>query len=258
MTINFNDKVAIVTGAGGGLGRCHALQLAERGANIVVNDLGGSVDGTGGSSEAAEKVVDEIKSAGGNAIANGSSVTDKAGVKKLVDDTMTAFGRIDILVNNASNDQRHSLESITEKFWDNRMAINLKHYLFAIQTVKKSMVKNKGGSIINLGSVSWVRGVVMFPAYSTAKAGIHGLTRSLARDLGKHNIRINSIAPGSISTARQSKLWLNSKFKKEILRNQALKKQLLPDDVSKMVLFLASDVSSGCTKQNFTVDAGLT
>ena len=92
---------------------------------------------------------------------------------------------------------------------------------------------------------------------STAKAGIHGLTRSLARDLGKHNIRINSIAPGSIATVRQSKLWLNSKFKREILKNQALKKQLLPEDVSKMVLFLASDVSSGCTKQNFTVDAGL-
>ena len=137
------------------------------------------------------------------------------------------------------------------------MAINLKHYLFAIQSVKKSMIKNKGGSIINLGSVSWVRGAVMFPAYSIAKAGIHGLTRSLARDLGKHNIRINSIAPGSIATARQSKLWLNPKFKKEILKNQALKKQLLPEDVSKMVLFLASDVSSGCTKQNFTVDAGL-
>ena len=119
------------------------------------------------------------------------------------------------------------------------------------------MVKNKGGSIINLGSVSWVRGAVMFPAYSTAKAGIHGLTRSLARDLGKHNIRINSIAPGSVATERQSKLWLNPKFKNEILKNQALKKQLLPEDVSKMVLFLASDVSSGCTKQNFTVDAGL-
>ena len=166
-------------------------------------------------------------------------------------------GPIDILVNNASNDQRHSLEKITEKYWDDRMAINLKHYLFAIQSVKKSMIKNKGGSIINLGSVSWVRGAVMFPAYSTAKAGIHGLTRSLARDLGKHNIRINSIAPGSIATARQSKLWLNPKFKKEILKNQALKKQLLPEDVSKMVLFLASDISSGCTKQNFTVDAGL-
>ena len=161
------------------------------------------------------------------------------------------------MINNASNDQRHSLEEITERYWDDRISLNLKHYLFAIQTVKKSMIKNKGGSIINLGSVSWVRGAVMFPAYSTAKAGIHGLTRSLARDLGKHNIRINSIAPGSIATDRQSKLWLKPKFKKEILKNQALKKQLLPSDVSKMVLFLASDVSSGCTKQNFTVDAGL-
>ena len=97
----------------------------------------------------------------------------------------------------------------------------------------------------------------MFPAYSTAKAAIHGLTRSLAKDLGKYNIRINSIAPGSIATERQSKLWLKPKFKKEILKNQALKKQLLPEDVSKMVLYLASDISSGSTKQNFIVDAGL-
>ncbi len=162
------------------------------------------------------------------------------------------------MVNNASNDQRHSLEEITEKYWDERMAINLKHYLFAIQTVKKSMVKNKGGSIINLGSVSWFRGAVMFPAYSIAKAGIYGLTRSLARDLGEHNIRINSIAPGSIATERQSKLWLNPKFKKEILKKQCLSRQLLPQDVSRMVLYLASDISSGCTKQNFTVDGGLT
>ena len=119
------------------------------------------------------------------------------------------------------------------------------------------MIQNKGGSIINLGSVSWVRGAVMFPAYSTAKAGIYGLTRSLARDLGKHNIRINSVAPGSIATERQSKLWLNPKFKREILKNQCLNRQLLPEDVSKVVLYLASDVSSGCTKQNFTVDGGL-
>ena len=98
----------------------------------------------------------------------------------------------------------------------------------------------------------------MFPAYSTAKAAIHGLTRSLAKDLGKYNIRINSISPGSVATQRQSKLWLNTKLKKEILKNQCLKKQLLPEDISKMVLFLASDISSGCTKQNFIVDAGLT
>ena len=101
MTINFDNKVAIVTGAGGGLGRSHALQLAERGAKVVVNDLGGNVDGTGGSSEAADKVVEEIKATGGEAISNGSSVTDKSGVNKLVEDTMSAFGRIDILINNA-------------------------------------------------------------------------------------------------------------------------------------------------------------
>ena len=162
------------------------------------------------------------------------------------------------MINNASNDQRHSLEKITEKYWDERMAINLKHYLFSIQAVKKSMINNKGGSIINLGSVSWVRGAVMFPAYSTAKAAIHGLTRSLANDLGKNNIRINSIAPGSIATERQSKLWLNTKFKNEILEKQSIKKQLLSEDVASMVLYLASDVSSGCTKQNFIVDGGLT
>ena len=98
----------------------------------------------------------------------------------------------------------------------------------------------------------------MFPAYSTAKAAIHGLTRSLAKDLGKHNIRINSIAPGSIATERQSKLWLNAKFKKEILEKQSIKKQLLSEDVASMVLYLASDVSTGCTKQNFIVDGGLT
>ena len=108
--------------------------------------------------------------------------------KKILSQIKDLEGRLDILVNNASNDQRHSLEKITEKYWDDRMAINLKHYLFAIQSVKKSMIKNKGGSIINLGSVSWVRGAVMFPAYSIAKAGIYGLTKSLARDLGKHNI----------------------------------------------------------------------
>ena len=113
MTISFNDKVAIVTGAGGGLGRCHALEFAKRGAKVVVNDLGGSVDGTGGSSEAADKVVDEIKAMGGEAISNGSSVTDKAGVKKLVDDTMAAFGRVDILVNNAGVLRDKSFAKVT-------------------------------------------------------------------------------------------------------------------------------------------------
>ena len=228
---DLKNKRALISGGASGIGSSIVEHLCEQGVEVYFFDI---------DKKEAKKNIKNIKK-----------------YKLSILNIIKKNGPIDILVNNASNDQRHSLEKITEKYWDDRMAINLKHYLFAIQSVKKSMIKNKGGSIINLGSVSWVRGAVMFPAYSIAKAGIYGLTRSLARDLGKHNIRINSIAPGSIATARQSKLWLNPKFKKEILKNQALKKQLLPEDVSKMVLFLASDVSSGCTKQNFTVDAGL-
>ena len=246
---DLKKKRALVSGGASGIGSSIVEHLCEQGVEVYFFDI---------NKKLAQKTLKRIKKK--NIKIPTFIECNIKNIKKYKSSILKIIkknGPIDILVNNASNDQRHSLEEITERYWDDRISLNLKHYLFAIQTVKKSMIKNKGGSIINLGSVSWVRGAVMFPAYSTAKAGIHGLTRSLARDLGKHNIRINSIAPGSIATDRQSKLWLKPKFKKEILKNQALKKQLLPSDVSKMVLFLASDVSSGCTKQNFTVDAGL-
>ena len=246
---DLRGKRALVSGGASGIGASIVEHLCEQGVEVYFFDI---------NKNEAKKTINKIKK---KKFKTPSflecNIKKNKKYKSSILNIIKKQGPIDILVNNASNDQRHSLEKITEKYWDDRMAINLKHYLFAIQAVKKSMIKNKGGSIINLGSVSWVRGAVMFPAYSTAKAAIHGLTRSLARDLGKYNIRINSIAPGSIATERQSKLWLNPKFKKEILKNQALKKQLLPEDVSRMVLYLASDVSSGSTKQNFTVDAGL-
>ena len=247
---DLKGKRALVSGGASGIGSSIVEHLCEQGVEVYFFDI---------DKKEAQKTIYRIKKKKFRI-----PTFIKCNIKKIqkyktsILNIIKKKGPIDILVNNASNDQRHSLEEITEKYWDERMAINLKHYLFSIQTVKKSMAKNKGGSIINLGSVSWVRGAVNFPAYSTAKAGIYGLTRSLARDLGEHNIRINSIAPGSIATERQSKLWLNPKFKKEILKNQCLKKQLLSEDVSKMVLYLASYVSSGCTKQNFTVDGGLT
>jgi len=247
---DLKGKRALVSGGASGIGSSIVEHLCEQGVEVYFFDI---------DKNEAQKTIYRIKKKKFRI-----PTFIKCNIKKiqkyktLILNIIKKKGPIDILVNNASNDQRHNLEEITEKYWDERMAINLKHYLFAIQTVKKSMVKNKGGSIINLGSVSWFRGAVMFPAYSIAKAGIYGLTRSLARDLGEHNIRINSIAPGSIATERQSKLWLNPKFKKEILKKQCLSRQLLPQDVSKMLLYLASDVSSGCTKQNFTVDGGLT
>ena len=247
---DLKNKRALISGGATGIGSSIVEHLCEQGVEVYFFDI---------NKKEALKTINLIKKKKFKIpIFVECDIKNIKKYKSLILKIIKKKGPIDILINNASNDQRHSLEQITEKYWDERMSINLKHYLFSIQSVKKSMIKNRGGSIINLGSVSWVRGAVMFPAYSTAKAGIYGLTKSLAKDLGKFNIRINSIAPGSIATHRQSKLWLNPKFKKEILKNQCLKKQLLPEDISKMVLFLASDVSSGCTKQNFIVDAGLT
>ena len=168
------------------------------------------------------------------------------------------YGPFDTLVNNAGNDQRHSINEITQKYFKNRFDTNLKHYFFSAKAVKKGMIKNNGGSIINLSSICWIRGAPGFILYSSAKSAIFGLTRSLARELGKYNIRVNSVSPGSIATERQVKLWLKPKLKKEIKSLQSLNKQLMPKDVSNMVLYLASDASSGCTKQNFIVDAGIT
>ncbi len=246
---DLKNKRALISGGASGIGSSIVEHLCEQGVEVYFFDI---------NKKQAQKTINKIKKKKFKTPTFVEcNIKNIKKYKALILNIIKKKGPVDILINNASNDERHSLEKITEKYWDDRMAINLKHYLFAIQTIKKSMIKNKGGSIINLGSVSWVRGAVMFPAYSSAKAAIYGLTRSLASDLGKYNIRINSIAPGSIATERQNKLWLNPKFKKEILKNQALKKQLLPEDVSKMVLYLASDVSSGATKQNFTVDAGL-
>ena len=247
---DLKNKRVLISGGASGIGSSIVEHFCEQGSEVYFVDI---------NKKLAQKTISKIKKRKlKNPIFIECNIKNIKKYKSLILDIIKTKGPIDILVNNASNDQRHTLEQITEKYWDDRIAINLKHYLFAIQAVKKGMIKKKGGSIINLGSVSWIRGAVMFPVYSSSKAAIYGLTRSLAKDLGKYNIRINSISPGSIVTERQSKLWLNSKFKKEIFKKQSLKKQLLPEDISKMVLYLASEVSSGCTKQNFTVDGGLT
>ena len=175
-------------------------------------------------------------------------------IKKIV----STKGAIHTLINNAANDERHKTEDVNEKYYENRMAINLKHYFFAAQEVVKGMKKNKNGSIVNLSSVSWILGEGDKVIYETAKSAVIGLTRSFAQEYGKYNIRTNSVVPGSIATERQIKHWLTPKYKKFILEKQALKRQLKPEDVAKLVLFLSSDQSSGCTKQSFVVDGGIT
>ena len=183
---------------------------------------------------------------------------DVAKLQNVIRNIITAKGPINVLVNNAANDQRHKTEDVDEKYWENRIGVNLKHCFFAAQAVVEGMKKLKNGSIVNLGSVSWMLGEGDKVIYETAKSAVVGLTRSFAQEFGTFNIRCNSVVPGSIATERQIKHWLTPKYKKLILEKQALKRQLKPEDVARLVLFLASDQSSGCTKQDFIVDAGIT
>ena len=168
------------------------------------------------------------------------------------------FGAIGILVNNAANDQRHSIANTTSASWDMGMAINLKQQFFAAQAVIQDMKQLGGGSIINFGSVSWMLKQGGMPVYATAKAAIQGLTRSLARDLGAFNIRVNTLVPGWVMTEKQIRLWLDDAARADIARGQCISRQLVADDIACMALFLAADDSAMCTAQDFVVDGGWT
>ena len=166
-------------------------------------------------------------------------------------------GLISILVNNAANDERHDIDSVTPEYWDNRMNVNLRHYFFTTQSVYKDMKKLGKGTVVNIGSFSWMLGQGGMPGYTTAKSAIMGLTRTIARDLGIYNIRVNCVVPGWIITERQKKLWLTPEIEKQQLERQCIKRMLEPNDIAKPVLFFASDQSSGCTAQNYVVDGGI-
>jgi len=160
------------------------------------------------------------------------------------------------LVNNAAHDDRHSWQEVTEDYWDERFASNLRHQFFTIQSIAKDMIQKGGGSIVNIGSNSWMEAVGNFPAYATAKSAVHGLTRTLARDLGKHRIRVNTVVPGWIMTDRQKELWVTPEGLENQYKRQCLPDLIEPVYVARMVLFLASDDAAMCTANNYMVEAG--
>ena len=166
------------------------------------------------------------------------------------------FGTVDILVNNAANDMRHSIEEVTSFSWDRSMAINLKPQFFMAQGVIPAMRKAKRGSIINMSSIGWLIPSTRMPAYVTAKAAIVGLTRTLAHELGADNIRVNCVLPGAILTQRQKRLWFTPAYEAEILASQAIKRMIHPEEVARLVLFLAADDSSAITNQSYIIDGG--
>jgi NAD(P)-dependent dehydrogenase (short-subunit alcohol dehydrogenase family) len=166
-----------------------------------------------------------------------------------------ALGGIDVLVNNAGNDDRHTLKDITPDYWDERMAVNLRHMLFAAKAVAPGMKARGGGAIINLGSISWHLGLPGLLLYEIAKAGIEGMTRGLARELGPDNIRVTTVVPGNVKTPRQMK-WYTPEGEAEIVAHQCLKARILPQHVASLVLFLASDDARMCTGHEYWIDAG--
>jgi NAD(P)-dependent dehydrogenase (short-subunit alcohol dehydrogenase family) len=183
-------------------------------------------------------------------------IKDIAALQAAVTRAGKELGDIAVLVNNAGNDTRHKWQDVTAEYWDDRIAVNLRHQFFTIQSVVPQMQRLGGGSIVNFGSISWKIGQGGMPAYSASKAAVHGLTRSVARDLGPSNIRVNTVLPGWVLTERQKTLWLTPEADRDRERAQCLKSGVQPVDLARMVLFLASDDSRMCTSQEFTVDGG--
>ena len=248
--LDLKDKRVFISGGGTGIGASIVEHFCEQNSEVYFIDI---------DIKASNKLIRSIKKKKlkvPNFIE--CNILDIKKLQNIIKDIIAKKGPIHCLINSAANDDRHTTDQVDEKYWDNRMNINLKHYFFAAQSVVKGMKKIKSGSIVNLSSVSWMLGEGDKVVYETAKSAVVGLTRSFAQEFGKYNIRTNSVMPGSIATERQIKHWLTPKYKKLILDKQALKRQLKPEDVARLVLFLSSDQSSGCTKQSFVVDGGIT
>ena len=243
------DKTIVITGGGSGIGGAMSVLFAEQRCSVVVLDI---------ADEPSRQLVDGLCSAGKRATYFRCDLTDVAALQRTIHAVEAAHGDVHVLINNAARDDRQDLMTATVDYWDEAIAVNVRHHLFATQAVVPGMARNGGGSIINMGSVSWMRGRPGMVGYSTAKAAIHGLTRTLARELGPMNIRVNSLVPGATLTERQRALWRTPEEDRQFVDLQALKFRLEASDVARVALFMASDEARGCTGANFVVDAGLT
>jgi NAD(P)-dependent dehydrogenase (short-subunit alcohol dehydrogenase family) len=245
---SLKDRSVFITGGGSGIGASLVRHFAAQGSKVGFVDI---------ALEPSRKLVDEIAATGDpKPLFLECDLRDIAALRRAIEQVAAAHGPITVLVNNAAHDERHKFDSVTPEYWDDRMAVNLRHQFFAAQAVQPMMKAAGGGSIVNFGSVSWMIGQGGMPGYTAAKAAVMGLTRGLARDFGPDNIRVNSIAPGWIMTERQVSLWLDEAGERELMARQCLKRKLYPDDMARIVLFLAADDSSAMTNQTYIADGG--
>ena len=245
---SLKDRVVFVTGGGSGIGASIVEHFCQQGAKVGFVDI---------NEEASTKLVADMEAAGHKKphFVN-CDLRDIEALRAAIGQVREALGPITILINNAAHDERHKIEDVTPEYWDDRFAVNLRHQFFAAQAVYPDMEKAGSGAIVNLGSVSWIIGQGGMPGYTTAKSAVAGLTRSLARDFGPMNIRVNCVVPGWIMTQRQMDLWLTPESEAELMERQCLKRKLVPADIARAVLFFASDDSGACTNQSYIVDGG--
>jgi D-xylose 1-dehydrogenase len=246
---SLQGRHVFISGGSSGIGAELVRAFAAQGSQV---SFCGTRDGGG------DALIAEIRAAGHLAPHYAAcDVRDATAYQALLRDVIARFGAVRVLVNNAGRDDRHAMEDVTPEFWDDRLALNLKHYFFAIQAVAPAMAEAGGGSVINMGSVSWMRGRPNLVGYTTAKAGILGLTRTLARELGARRIRVNAIVPGAIVTDRQTTLHRDTATDQAFLDAQCLKIRLDAGHVARATLFMAADDSDGMTGQHVLVDAGI-
>ena len=231
-------RSVLVTGGASGIGASMVEHFAHQGARVAFLDL----DEAAGAA-LAERTRTKFVAA---------DVTDIPALRAAIE----RVGAVDVLVNNAARDDRHDWAEVTPEYWDDRIAVNLRHHFFAIQAVAPAMIASGRGSIVNMGSTSWRIGVGGMPAYVASKAAIEALTRSFARDLGRHRIRVNCVLPGWVMTERQLALWVGPETDAKLREVQCLPDRLYPPDIARMVLWLAADDSRMATNQTFIVDAG--
>lgn len=237
----------VISGGASGIGESLVRNFAAQGAQVGFVDI---------QADRGKALADELVAAGQKVQFQACDITDIGAYTAAIEQFARTHGDALVLINNAAHDQRHEWADVTPEYWDDRMAVNLKHFFFAIKAVAPGMIKAKRGSIINTGSISWMIMSPKIPVYETAKAATHGLTRGMARELGKHGIRVNSLVPGWVMTERQLTHWVDSDAEKQIDATQALAGRVMPDDVARMALFLAAEDSAMISAQQFLVDGG--
>ncbi len=243
---SLKDKNVLITGGGSGIGEGLVEAFALQGSRVGFVDI---------ADKASRDLVERLCDAPHKPIYRHCDITDIDAFKAVLAELEDKLGGIDILINNAANDDRHTVAEVTPEYWNDRLNVNLRHQFFAAQAVVPAMKRAGKGVIINFGSISWHLGMADLVLYQTCKAAIEGLTRALARDLGRDNIRVNTIVPGNVQTPRQMK-WYTPEGEAEIVKSQCIDGRIQPVDIAAMVLFLASDDARMCTAHDYFVDAG--